>query len=744
MAWFQAVMVLLHIIWASFGMAFLIRQLRLGLLAQVIAGLAFSMSGYLVSRAGFLSINAAVSWLPWIILGVTRLVQEYTGTENDGSLPPVLREKHHAKIWSAFFLLTISFTMQLLSGHAQTTWYSLVFAIIWAIFFTVSSSRKIKQNELLRRNEINQIGEEEVDSGASQELEVSANKKPAYQELKILLIVGFSLLIAISLAAVQLFPTIEYLLQSQRSAEVDYEFAISYSFWPWRFLSFLAPDLFGNPRLGDYWGYANYWEDAIYIGLIPFILAIAALVTRGKKVRNQTIVDSRFVCFLFVLILISFVIALGRNIPIFPWLYKNIPTFDMFQAPTRITILAIFSLAILSAIGADSWTRPRGKGLYWLRLGVMAAAAITIGAGIALLLSRWMVWEIRPSFIRGTAMLGFWAVGLGFLALQAPQDNKTDREEKWGWWQWAVILWLGFDLVVAGWGLNPNVDLAVYKDPSPNKEFVSSILNGGRVYLPAEEEELLKFDRFLRFDTFQPFTGEERWEDLRATFLPNVTILDSVPSANNFDPLLPGRYSVWINLLENANAESKERLLNLMGVTVVEDIDLSEPFGVRYDHRESYPRIRWVACGIQVENADEAMNRIINGQIDFQNEVILEIDEVGYLPLCTEQDSADIQIRSIEPSKLFLEVNNSQPGYLVIADVWYPGWQATVDGEPTPVLHANYLFKAIGLPSGTHDVIIAYKPKLFYFGAVFSGLAFVGLLILAAIWLRKKIYFAQE
>ncbi|NIT61083.1 MAG: hypothetical protein GWN00_34235, partial [Aliifodinibius sp.] len=88
--------------------------------------------------------------------------------------------------------------------------------------------------------------------------------------------------IAIALAAIQLLPTFEYLLESQRSAAVDFDFAMNYSFWPWRFLSLLTPDLFGNPALGDYWGFANYWEDAIYIGLIPFVLAVAALLTQGK------------------------------------------------------------------------------------------------------------------------------------------------------------------------------------------------------------------------------------------------------------------------------------------------------------------------------------------------------------------------------------------------------------------------------------------------------------------------------
>jgi hypothetical protein len=735
MAWFQAVMVVLHLIWASLGMALLIRQLRLGILAQVIAGLAFGLSGYLVSRAGFLSINAAVAWMPWIILGVTKLIAAYNGHWRTSSS----EGNRRYKLLSAYLLLTVSIAMLLLAGHAQTAWYSLILASVWALYFTVTISRKNWRSVSSSEHEFIGINEVELGKGAPSSSVNQDNKEPSYPKVKTLLLVGTSLVLAIGIGAMQLLPTGEYLLQSQRSVAVDYEFAMSYSFWPWRFLSFIAPDLFGNPVIGDYWGYANYWEDAIYIGLIPFVLAIAALLTRGKKVQNRTMINSRFVGFLFILLLVSFTIALGRNTPIFPWLYRNLPTFDMFQAPTRISILGIFSLTILSAIGADSWHRPQGKHLYWLRLGVMAAAAITVGAGIALLVSRSLSWGIRPSFIRATAMLGFWGVGLGFLALKAPQkDIMGAANLNWGWWQWAVILWVGLDLIVAGWGLNPGVDLNVYSEPSPTEEQVSGLLDGGRMYLPAEDEKLLKFERFLRFDTFQPFSGEEGWQSLRATLLPNVTILDSIPSANNFDPLLPGRYSAWIEIMEEVDSDTKDQMLNLMNVTVVENIDLSEPYGVRFDSRDAYPRIRWVACGLLVENGDQALEKVTQNQVDFVNEVILEVEDASAEPFCSEYIATEINMNISGPSKLLLEVATPNPGYIVMADVWYPGWRAFVDGEPTPILHANYLFRAVALPSGEHEVIIAYQPKGFYWGAVISGLALVGLIILGASWFGKK------
>ena len=76
LAWVQAPIVAVHLAWAGLGMAFLARRLGQRGLSQSVSGLAFGLSGYLVARAGFLSINATVAWLPWIILISTNLVFE--------------------------------------------------------------------------------------------------------------------------------------------------------------------------------------------------------------------------------------------------------------------------------------------------------------------------------------------------------------------------------------------------------------------------------------------------------------------------------------------------------------------------------------------------------------------------------------------------------------------------------------------------------------------------------------------
>ena len=190
MAWGMALLVVVHLIWASLGMALLIRHLGLGILSQIVAGLAFGLSGYLVARASFLSINATTAWIPWIILGVTLLAESLLSSQSDQASKIVdqiqFKLRIPRKVCIAGFYLGICVAMLLLAGHAQTAWYSLVFAGVWGLFWVDFTKRRLSGN------------------GPSTKL-----------NLKYCLLFLVTVIVSVSLASVQLFPTAEYLLQSQ-------------------------------------------------------------------------------------------------------------------------------------------------------------------------------------------------------------------------------------------------------------------------------------------------------------------------------------------------------------------------------------------------------------------------------------------------------------------------------------------------------------------------------------------------
>jgi hypothetical protein len=180
--------------------------------------------------------------------------------------------------------------------------------------------------------------------------------------------------VGVLLAAAQLLPTAELLRESPRAVTAGYDFVMNYSFSPWRLLSLLAPDIFGNPARGQFFGYANYWEDAVYIGVLPLTLALGAAAAGVRSLFQRQTMDRPqpgLPIFLTVAAGVSLVLALGGNTPVFPFLYWNIPTFNLFQAPTRIMLAFVFALALLAGYGASRWPAgpPKGRALYWTRLG---------------------------------------------------------------------------------------------------------------------------------------------------------------------------------------------------------------------------------------------------------------------------------------------------------------------------------------------------------------------------------------
>jgi hypothetical protein len=540
-------------------------------------------------------------------------------------------------------------------------------------------------------------------------------------------------MLALGLAAIQLLPTAEYLSQSQRSTAVDFDFALNYSFWPWHLLTFLAPGMFGSPATGDYWGFANYWEDAVYIGVLPFLLALWALLA---SVRHKPAIrpiapglQPGLTWFLWAIFGLSLILALGSFTPIYPWLYHHIPTFSLFQAPARWILWAVFALALLAAIGAERWRRPEKRALYWTRLGTAGAFSILLGAG----LGWFLLGEISPTFVRAVALMGFWCLGAGILSLLAPPAStappemdapavSSRRPYPQALWRASVVLWIMLDLFVAGWGLNPGGSLALY-GPSPTSESIRALANGGRLYFPDRQEYWLKYVRFLRFDTFNP--GED-WLALRAAQLPNTNLLDSLATVNNFDPLVPGRFNDWLAMLAQATPEVYHQFLQLMDVGVIETLQRAQPYGVQFSPLEGGERLRYVPCQWVVSGAEEARQRMLSGEIDFGTQVVIEAPEQETTRglSCTGPPRAALNTaqnltltyQDGDPNHIKVDLQTPGAGWLVLSDVWYPGWRAWVDGRPAPILRANYLFRAVKVEPGARQVIFAYQPLSFRMG----------------------------
>jgi len=100
---------------------------------------------------------------------------------------------------------------------------------------------------------------------------------------------------------------------------------------------------------------------------------------------------------------------------------------------------------------------------------------------------------------------------------------------------------------------------------------------------------------------------------------------------------------------------------------------------------------------------------------DPATEVVLEGGEALDLNPPTR---ATIDFDALRLNELQLRVDMPADGYLVLSEVWYPGWQAWVDGEAAPVLRANYAFRAVRLTPGQHQVRLTFAPRSWLVGLV--------------------------
>ncbi len=660
MAWSITLLVIFHLSWSGIGIAKLMKEIKVGKLGQIVSGLAFSLSGYLVARAGFLSINAAVAWLPWVMLFSKQLA----------------RGKNKS-IWKTGLVLGMMF----LAGHAQTAWYTVLLGGIWVLYWSLINPDR---NKYLKNS---------------------------------LLAVGkyiISGLLAFGMSAVQLLPTIEYLFQSARASEYGFAEAMTYSYWPWRFLTILFPDLFGNPASGNYWGYGNFWEDSLYIGILPIVLALGATFRLVKKKaahdeNSQTEFHSLSI-FLLAICGISFLFALGKNTPLYPYLYRNIPTFNLFQAPTRFSIWAEFSLVVLAGIGVDRLRPPTGKGLYWNRLAVAGCAAISGAAALASYFLR----DIKTTFITSIGIAGFWGFGTALLLLFQPD---SDQHEKLKFWQYLLIGFVSLDLLVAGWGLNPGIELGFY---GVERDLGSA----GRFIMPENTEYEIKFNQFFKFETFKP---DQEWETIYEHLLPNSAMLRRIEMVNNFDPIVPARFQIWMDEVNKLGLATHDELSYNQAMDLMEIDGISRSASDGSAWVKSYQpgiidKVMFLSCVRYVDDDNQMLNLIFSEEIDFSNKVILEGKPEEMDELCNESRKGQIQIMEERPGYLKIETDNSNQGWIFWSQSWYPGWIIKIDEvRAGPSLRANYLFQAAEIPPGAHQVEFIYSPVSFKLGAVLTA-----------------------
>ena len=146
-----------------------------------------------------------------------------------------------------------------------------------------------------------------------------------------------------------------------------------------------------------------------------------------------------------------------------------------------------------------------------------------------------------------------------------------------------------------------------------------------------------------------------------------------------------------------------------------------------YERSQSLPRARWVPSVQLVRDPTEALEKARTAGDDLRVTAFIETTPFGQPPVSvsvgaagTEAEAA-VRWRQDLPTSIAIHVAAPANGWLVLADAFYPGWEASVDGQRTPIFAADGLFRAVEVPKGQHEVTFDFRPRSLLLGAALTA-----------------------
>lgn len=589
--------------------------------------------------------------------------------------------------WRWAFIIGTILGIQFLAGHPQMTFFSTFILLLYFVFETWMTGRK---------------------RGFSSVIVTSL--------LSFVLI----LVLGLSLSAVQVLPTLELTGQGERT-QWTLANASNYPYHPKNLMSFISPYYFGNPASGTYKEAVTetgvFWENASYIGLLPLILALYII---GQTLRSliplkpsrspNSPVSLRFLFFI-ALALFSLLLMLGRFTPVFGFLWQNIPGFNLFRFPTRFNLFLIFSLAILAGFGAQKLAEK------------LATLKITRPNKTETEEEFHFSWPLNLEqtqiFIIIVILVDLFVFGQAYVGkinaskfLKEPESVKIIKEDQSQFRLWSVTQYGQSPYQVFGWKKNPEslINIRGAIPPNTNLEY--------------------RLPSFSDRGWFEGGLSSKKRNDLERWLL-----------NENHDQVTVGKVLGMFNVkyiltfAQEGGFEMKEKA----------SLDLGKEFGLPlkiFENLQVMPRVYFVPEAKVIRDEEAVLNEFADSKFLPTRTVILEKEPRQIPPsysgsLDDFKKNNPLSLKKYEPTHIVIEANTRDHGFLVLSDLYYPGWKVKVDGKEKEILPANYTVRAVELTPGQHTIQFSYEPTSFKIGAAISGITVLSLL--GVFLLRKKI-----
>jgi hypothetical protein len=211
----------------------------------------------------------------------------------------------------------------------------------------------------------------------------------------------------------------------------------------------------------------------------------------------------------------------------------------------------------------------------------------------------------------------------------------------------------------------------------------------------------------------------------------NLNLLFNLPQNTVYAGLAPLRhtYQAILNRDEALNSQAVKYFISpslqpAFTNELVAKIDPPEsglPPYFLYKNPHALARFRFAQNLMLASNLNDYKEILSDPKFSFNNNDIIEAS----LKVNNLSNEGTIKIVKDSNQKLVINSNNKQSSLLIIADSFYPGWHAFVNGKRVQILAANLNQRAILLPEGTNEIILKFLPFTFYLGCLVSLLSLI-------------------
>ena len=556
-------------------------------------------------------------------------------------------------IWGALASAVVA--LQIFSGYPQITLYTLILIPTWTVF----------------------------------------------KNLKKTILLCVFLGLGLALSSVQLLPGFELLQNSQRIKE-NVSGGYQVAFLPWsQLLSLTAPDYFGNPATGNYWGEGNYTNNSGYLGSVVLLLVLLGISSKTK----------------FWTALFGFSYFLAFPTPISRFI-SSLPLFSAATA-TRILVLTALAGSILAAYGLQSrFSRRR----FWILFIPLLASLLAFLLSKRMLTSSPLADMLLPHIANMSTTIRNLVLPIFFLLAAAAVKYIKLPIASWG-----LILLTTFELFRFGWKYNPFFDSKLIFPSTPVLEFLKANsqnyrINGGDVISM----------NLWSFYGLQASNGYDAvYPKLWASYLAAIDGGDiDHPKGRIGDilhytsPLLDLTSTKFITALKRnklAIADPAGKPSYYFDIPKFQPV-YSDRSVVVLENTQAIPKYSLFSSTHKTNSDAETLSLLstktaISSDSDF--------------PALSQTKSGEVtSITSPYPEQIILETSSPVDAILLNTQVYYPGWIATVDDRPSKIFRTNYAFQSIFVPKGEHKVRFTYSPKSYKIGKYISGATVLVLFII--------------